>query len=379
MTHSYALWAAHYPPHLGGLETFVENMAHELVAAGNRATVVTMQLNGSMVPHEVQPDGVDVWRLPCHSLMHERLPISKKDATYKQMFDQLLQKDVDRVLVNTRFYRHSVEALRYARQKSVPAVVLDHGSEYLTLGNPVADEVIKAYEHIITAQDKSFHPTFAGISQPSCKLLERFGIHTDVVINNAIDASAFRDNASKRDFRVELGLDSAATMVAFVGRITPEKGADVVVDAAEHLGPDFEFVLAGNGFLREGLETRNLPNAHFVGSISHPDLAALLLQSDLFVLPSRSEGFCQAVLEAGACGAIPVITNVGVVQDVMPQEAQQLILQDRTAAEVERRLRQAANLPENAAQSIRAQLSATIESRYSWPEAVRSLERAFEA
>lgn len=379
MTHSYALWAAHYPPHLGGLETFVENMAHELVAAGNRATVVTMQLNGSMVPHEVQPDGVDVWRLPCHSLMHERLPISKKDATYKQMFDQLLQKDVDRVLVNTRFYRHSVEALRYARQKSVPAVVLDHGSEYLTLGNPVADEVIKAYEHIITAQDKSFHPTFAGISQPSCKLLERFGIHTDVVINNAIDASAFRDNASKRDFRVELGLDSAATMVAFVGRITPEKGADVVVDAAEHLGPDFEFVLAGNGFLREGLETRNLPNAHFVGSISHPDLAALLLQSDLFVLPSRSEGFCQAVLEAGACDAIPVITNVGVVEDVMPQEARQLILQDRTAAEVERCLRIAANLPEDAAQSIRAQLSATIESKYSWSEAMSSLERAFEA
>ncbi len=378
MTHSYALWAAHYPPHLGGLETFVENVAHELVAAGNAATVVTMQLNGGMAPHEVQPDGVDVWRLPCHSLMHERLPISKKDASYRQMFSQLLQKDVDRVLVNTRFYKHSVEALRYAREKGAPAVVLDHGSEYLTLGNAAADQVIKVYEHIITERDKSFGPTFAGISQPSCKLLERFGIQTDVVINNAIDAEAFRAGASGRNFRVELGLNPAATMVAFVGRITPEKGADVVVDAAQRLGPGFEFVLAGNGFLREGLEARGLPNVHFVGSISHPDLAALLLQSDLFVLPSRSEGFCQAVLEAGACGALPVITNVGVVQDVMPQEARQLILQDRTAQEVERRLRLAASLPEDLAQSIRTQLSATIASRYSWPEAVRSLERAFE-
>ena len=310
--------------------------------------------------------------------MNERLPISKKNAAYARFIDELLSTDINRVLINTRFYKHSVEGLRFAREKGIPAVVLDHGSEYLTLGNPVADEAIKLYEHAITAIDKAYNPIFAGISQPSCALLERFGIHTEIVINNAIDAEGFRDHASARDFKAELGLDDNVPLVTFVGRITPEKGADIVVDAAEELGGEFQFILAGSGFLRSGLEGRKLPNVHFVGSIPHPDLAALLTQSSYFVLPSRSEGFCQSVLEAGACGAIPIITDVGVVGSIMPADAQQLILHRRDKNDVVRALRAAKDLSADTAQEIRQQLSESICSKYSWNEAVKSLEKAFE-
>lgn len=315
MSHHYAIFSAQYLPHVGGVENFTANLAAQLVREGDQVTVVTSRLSAEQPEFETQANGVAVWRLPSRSLLNGRLPMLRKGAAFKKIRDALLAGTVDRVLVNTRFYALSLEGVRFAAEKGVPCVVLDHGSAYLTLGNAAADAAIRAYEHAVTDKLKSYGPTFAGISRKSCEWLETFGIETSLVIPNAIDAEAFRAESSGRDFRAELGAEDRM-LVAFTGRLEPEKGAEELAQAAALLSDGYAVAMAGEGSLRARIVGLGIANVRLLGNISHADLSALLSQADVFCLPSRSEGFSTALLEAAAWGLPIVTTDVGGAAEV---------------------------------------------------------------
>jgi len=113
------------------------------------------------------------------------------------------------------------------------------------------------------------------------------------------------------------GASHIITCVANVRRV---KGIDVLVRTAQRVCrelPDAVFLVAGSLYEREyseevqkmirdmGLE-KNVKLLGFVG-----DPVPLLKMSNAFCLLSRSEGFCNALLEAMACGVPPVVTRVG--------------------------------------------------------------------
>ncbi|MCI6843882.1 MAG: glycosyltransferase family 4 protein [Coriobacteriaceae bacterium] len=376
MPRTYAIFSAQYLPHVGGVETFTANLARQLVSGGDGVCVVTSAREG--VPEvETQADGVRVVRLPSLRLMGGRLPLSRHGARERSLLSAVSGLGVDRVLVNTRFYGTSVTGLRFARGLGLPAVLLDHGSAWLTFGRGDAlDAAARAWERRMTARVVSLGATFAGISEKSAAWLSTFGITTSLVIPNAIDAASFRGESSGRDFRAELGIPGEATLVAFVGRLAPEKGPERLLRAVRELGEGYVAVLAGDGALRDRL-ARDLPaNAHLVGNLGHPDLSALLSQADAFCLPTRSEGFCTSLLEAGAWGVPCVVPDVGGAREVLCQGHDTLgcITPDRehtTMAEGVRRV--AASWTPARSRELRAHVGRDL----SWAQAARALERAF--
>lgn len=371
--HGYAIVSALYHPHTGGVENFTRHLARELVLQGNTAAVITSRLSGNEPEVEEQDDGVRVYRLPSRILLGGRLPLMRKNRRYGELFSELAGMPFDRVLVNTRFYPLSIEGLRLARRLGAKAVVLDHGSAYLTLGNPCIDAFIRRYEHAMTARAASFHPVFAGISKKSCAWLATFGIRTSNVIPNAIDAHAFRSCASQRDFRTEFSVGANAKLIAFVGRLAPEKGAEQLADAAALLGDGYSFLLAGEGSLRGSIEVKGLSNVILLGNIPRGDISALLSQSDAFCLPTRSEGFCTALLEARAWGLPCVVTDVGGVDEVFGGDSQAaFILGSTLPAEIAGKLDAAVRAPA-------ATWSGTKVTSCSWSDTVFAVEQAFTA
>lgn len=372
--HHYGIFSAQYAPHAGGVETYTQNLAHALVGEGQRVTVVTSRLDDSPA-HEVQDDGVEVVRLPCHSLMGGRLPISRRSREYGEWMERLAESGIDRMLVNTRFYRHSLEGLRLARRMDVPAVMLDHGSAYLVLGNAAADAALRGYERAITRVGKRFAPCYAGVSRMSTEWLRTFGIQTSRVIPNAIDAAGFRACSSGRDFRAELGIRDGTTLVVSVGRLAPEKGAMQLAEAARHLGPSFAVVYAGEGSLRGRIEAMGLCNVYLAGGLGRADLSALLSQADVFCLPTRSEGFCTSLLEAGAWGVAPAMTRVGGVDEVMGCPVRfGRVLADAEPYTIATTLR---NMREAGTCGRMPEFVRKVESEHSWAESVRALESCF--
>lgn len=92
--------------------------------------------------------------------------------------------------------------------------------------------------------------------------------------------------------------------VAYVGRLSEEKGYDLLVDVAR-CHPEIEFRLAGA--LRDGCEENVPRNVRLLGHLSKDDLGAFLRDACLVALPSRCyEGFPMTILEAAAYGK-PVV------------------------------------------------------------------------
>jgi glycosyltransferase involved in cell wall biosynthesis len=153
------------------------------------------------------------------------------------------------------------------------------------------------------------------------------------VVHNAAADIVSMDRASARRM---LGLDDAPTIVA-VGRLSHEKGHDVLVDACALLRRGSHgqatLLIAGEGPERNRLAARarrrgvNLRLDGFQTSIA-PYYAA----ADVFVLPSRSEGSPNVMLEAMAAGCPIVATRVGGVPEIAGGGETQLVPRDRPMA-----------------------------------------------
>ncbi|WP_407417446.1 glycosyltransferase family 4 protein [Paratractidigestivibacter faecalis] len=331
-----AFFSAQYPPHMGGIENFTQNLARALGNRGHAVTVVTNDTN-SIGAGWACEDGFDVLRLPCVPLVDGRLPLPKPSAVRRELLKELSARELDGVLVNARFYPHSLLGMKIARARGLAPLVLDHGSAYLSFSNPLLDPCVRIYEHVMTALGKRYKPRYFGISHKSVEWLRTFGIEAEGVISNSIDAAEFRECASRRDFRAELELDKDDFLVAFVGRLIPEKGISSIIEASrncELISRRAVFALAGDGPLADEVKAAEGPNLRWVGRLGKNDVSALLQQSDALCLPSRSEGFSTTLLEAGACGCPAVVTDIGGARELIPDEHYGTIIQSREAAAV---------------------------------------------
>ncbi len=331
-----AIFSAQYPPHLGGIEVFTQSVAQALAKRGNRVIVVTNDTEGDADGEaRTDEDGVEVVRLPCIPLFSGRLPLPRLVKKRADLLLWLHAQEIDGVLINARFYPHSLLGMRVARDHGVVPVVLDHGSAWLSFGNPMLDPVVRLYESAMTFLGrKLYHPTYYGVSEKSVSWLGRFGISALGVISNAIDAEGYAGSSSNRDFRSELGLGESSFVVCFVGRLVPEKGVAHIIEASKSKqlrDRGVVFVLAGDGPLREQVEKSCCSNLKWVGALSRRDVASLMGESDLMCLPTRSEGFSTTLLEAAAMCCPSVVTDVGGARELIPDKSFGTILADASS------------------------------------------------
>jgi glycosyltransferase involved in cell wall biosynthesis len=143
---------------------------------------------------------------------------------------------------------------------------------------------------------------------PAEKLVVRF---------NGIDSDTGTSQPVHGSFRAKWSVSPGEPLILFLGRLIPRKGADVLIEAFARACPDSgKLVIAGPegepGYRAQlekcaraaGIKARVL----FTGPIYDQEKAALLADTDLFVLPSRYENFANAAAEAIACG-VPVIVT----------------------------------------------------------------------
>ncbi len=326
----YAIFSALYEPHLGGVERFSKELATALSRRGGEVRLFTCALSSDAEGDVDAPEGFRITRLPSHTLLGGRLPVMRMTGATHAALRELGAWGPDRVLVNTRFYPLSLTGAAFGAEHGVPTLVLDHGSDYLTLDHAFADVVLKGYEHAVTGRIAAGSPSFAGISAASARWLETFGIETELVVPNAIDAAAFRAEAAGRAFRRELGLGEDDPLVVFAGRLTEAKGAHLVFEAARML-PEVRFAIAGEGPLEARLRERTPENLALLGTLSHGELSALLSEATALALPSASEGFATVLLEAGAWGVPIAATPVGGTDEVLADPSWGELLDRRTA------------------------------------------------
>ena len=159
--------------------------------------------------------------------------------------------------------------------------------------------------------NKAFSEYVSGVICVSTKNLEESiaaGLTSKekcIVIPNAIDSSVFR-KMDKQECRLELGIDKNKFVVIFVGQLNQRKGYNRVAAAIDRLKDDTIGVVFLGG-MKEG----RVPQCQGIikcGLVAQNEIPKYLNAADVFVLPTRAEGCCNAIVEAMACG-LPIISS----------------------------------------------------------------------
>jgi glycosyltransferase involved in cell wall biosynthesis len=167
---------------------------------------------------------------------------------------------------------------------------------------------------------------FIAVSTEMVQALLKAGIAPEklALISNGIELTA-PCTTNPSALRKQVSGDSEGPVVLFVGRLVKEKGLDRLLRVWASL-PGHErmlLLIVGDGPLREDLESqtkklRLVPSVRFLGH--QTDVSKLYCIADLFVLPSKTEGMSNSLLEAMAAGLPVVASNVGGNKDVIKDQ-----------------------------------------------------------
>ena len=316
----YCIFAAQYFPHLGGVERYTYNLAKKLVEDGNEVVIVTSNVYKLAECEKV--DGIRVYRIPCWNWLEGRYPVLKMNSKFWKINRILKKKKFDMVIVNTRFYPHSLYGMMFAKRIKAKCITLDHGTSHLSIHNRFWDFVGAVFEHGLTKIDQIFCKDYYGVSRACNEWLSHFHIKAKGVLYNSIDLEEVNNMQKKMDisYRDDYNIPKDATVVTFTGRLLKEKGLPSLLNVMDKINKERDDVylfIAGDGDMQEEVNSRR--NSHIipVGRIDFEHIVALLSESDIFCLPSFSEGFSTSILEAAACGCYILTTARGGAKELL--------------------------------------------------------------
>lgn len=250
-----------------------------------------------------------------------------------------------------------------AARRSVPK---EHGVQRL-----LAELVVHAADRIIVN---------AELLRPNGRAGER----TDV-IPSGVDTDRFQPTVDRAAAKSALGLDPQAPVVGTVGRLEPRKGTATLIAAVAALRAagrhDVSAVVVGDGPLREALaaDADRLGIASQVRLVGdRADVRDVLAALDVFVLPSRTEGMSNALLEAMAMALPVVATAVGGTPEVVADGRSGLLVPPDDATTMARAVERVLADPAFAA-ALGAAARRVVEDRYGARNMVRRLEAVYAA
>lgn len=149
-------------------------------------------------------------------------------------------------------------------------------------------------------------------------MLERnYHINTGCIIPLAVDTSVFRPNSPAKNSDLIKKLKLKQPVIGFLGRLTEEKGIDVLLSALDLIDPslDWSVLFIGSGEYRAGIlnwaRERGRASRVKVKLLAHSEVPNYLAAMHVLVAPSQTrkhwkEQFGRMLIEAFACG-VPVI------------------------------------------------------------------------
>jgi glycosyltransferase involved in cell wall biosynthesis len=283
------------PATYGGIERHVHELSTRLVARGCH---VDVYCRPHYTPKEAAVPGVDLVRLPSWNTKH----LDAITHVAISSIHTLLQRaDI------VHYHALGPSSLAWLpRIFGKRIVVTVHGLDWRRAKwGPVAASYLRLSERTATR----FADATIVVSKTLRQHFERAGgARLHYIPNGTVLPSAGPREPIERRGLVPGGY------LLFVGRLVPEKGLDVLLNAHRAAVPDAPLVIAGEGHFTDDYveRCRGLANENvqFVGSVYGDELAALQQHAGLVVVPSALEGLSIALLEAMSYGRAVLASDI---------------------------------------------------------------------
>lgn len=242
------------------------------------------------------------------------------------------------VVLSYWLYPDAFGAMLAARRHGLPFVAGARGSDIRVrdaISRALTRRVVRAADRLLVVSEDLGRLAASDYGADPARI---------VTITNGCDANVFHigDRLAARE---ALGIASSATLIAYAGRLVVEKGLRELVATMQRIAATrsgvVELALLGNGPLAaELLETAAAAaplRVHLPGAIPPAAVAQWMIASNVFALPSYSEGYPNVLVEALACGRPIVATRVGGIPEIVDDSTGILIF-PRDEAALERAL-----------------------------------------
>lgn len=265
-------------------------------------------------------------RIHCISLLKDQFVVPNYWQLFSTLFRLNRKEKFDVITCETRFFESSWWLPFLAKLWGVPAVIVDHCAGAPRHHSRLVEKTGKFLDQTLIKFCLNQYSVVCVSTRATANYLRSLGVRRVRVISTGVDPKTFRPGRKSVDEQTE---------ITFVGRLVASKGPLVFLETAKDLltrYPRLRFAIAGYGDLyprlrqlisRDGLEK----NIRLTGTLSEKQVAKLLGNTDIFVLPtSHHEGIPNTILEAGAAGAAVITTKAGGIGEIIKNNQTGLVL-----------------------------------------------------
>ncbi len=136
-------------------------------------------------------------------------------------------------------------------------------------------------------------------------------------IPNSIDINSLSTKSDRRYKK----------QIVFAGRLSSEKGIDVLCELIEILPSDIHLIILGSGPKENLIKNITKPNIDYLGYLPKNETISLIRGSDILIQPSLIEGISSTILEAMACKVPVITTNVGGNKEIIEHDQNGILIE----------------------------------------------------
>lgn len=275
-THDHGIWLLIDSRNSGGIESHILQLAKGLHDFKEKVTVIFLTNYGKHpLRNALKENGIHTFDLDGHIISLYRVAREKRPS-----------------VIHTHGYKAGIFGRIVARLCKIPLVSTYHAGE-------IPSGKMALYDWL---------------DRQSARLASMvFAVSPQIAKRLPVDAKVIDNFVATKDLDISDGNE-----VAFVGRLSPEKGADYFLDLANRL-PDIQFHIYGDGKQLNILKERAGNNTCFHGQ--QDDMASIWPRIALLVMPSRHEGLPMAALEAMARGIPVLASDVGALDKLIQHDS----------------------------------------------------------
>ena len=305
-------------PVLGGIERAIYYLSKEFIRMGHEVIVLTSNYGSSNRPQMEFLDGIRIFRVKSKTLHFAQLTIPLEKAP----LDLINDADIVYAWDQTSFFTYTMIKEVKSRDKKVAMYFI--GVDYLEHHyNTMIRFLGSKYQRWITKRISNLIDIAIVTTEHERLLLkQRYNLDA-IVIPHGVDKIYFELPNMAKEFRSKYHIDNNKRIIAYINRIHPTKGLDMLIKAFAIVSrkfPDLILVIAGKGdqkYLAKCLklvEKLNIKDkVKYVGFLSEEDKIGLIDASELIIIPSKhaGENYSLVVDEVKARGKPLVVTNYG--------------------------------------------------------------------
>jgi glycosyltransferase involved in cell wall biosynthesis len=356
-------------------------MALAVANLGHTVSIYTTQNDPNVsVTQLTIKDGVEIHFFPIQAprFWGTSIPLAK---ALREMIQQ-----VDVVHIHSLYLFHTEIAAYYCRVYDVPYLLRPHGTldPFIYNRHRFRKKIMEwLFENKNIKNATAIHFT----TEEEKQLAKPYTFQKHgVVISNGINLSEYENLPTLGTFKARYPETIGKRIILFLGRINFKKGLDILVQAFAKVVPihkNIHLVIAGpdnDGFKAEVYgwlkNEKLLERVTFTGMLQGEDKLALLKDAEMFILPSYSENFGIAVIEAMVCGLPVIISNkVNLWQEV--EKAQAGLIAPCEAKQFAEKMME---LLDNLEKSNRMGKNgkALVEEKFQWHQIGLNLEKVYQ-